>query len=119
MVRELEYVQAMRALGARDTRIVWRHVLPNVLAPVIIAATLGIAGAIMAEAALSFLGLGVQPPTAEWGVMINDARLFIWTQPMLMVWPGLMILVTVMAFNRLGDAMRDRLDPAVRAAEGI
>ena len=109
VVRELEYVQAMRALGARDSRIVWRHVLPNVLAPVIIAATLGIAGAIMAEAALSFLGLGVQPPTPSWGAMIADGRDLsqLRNAPWTSLAPGLAIGAAVLGFNTMGEAVRD------------
>ena len=109
VVRELEYVQAMRAIGARDTRIVWRHVLPNVFGPVVIAATLGIAGAIMAEAALSFLGLGVQPPTPSWGAMIADGRDLSQLRgaPWTSLAPGLAIGAAVLAFNLVGDALRD------------
>jgi ABC-type dipeptide/oligopeptide/nickel transport system permease subunit len=116
VVRELEYVQAMRALGARDGRIVWRHVLPNVIAPVVIAATLGIAGAIMAEAALSFLGLGVQPPTPSWGAMIADGRDLAQLRgaPWTSLAPGLAIGTAVLGFNLLGDALRDALDPRER-----
>ncbi|HVZ77840.1 MAG TPA: ABC transporter permease, partial [Gemmatimonadaceae bacterium] len=106
VVRELEYVQAMRALGARDTRIILRHVLPGVIAPVVIAATLGIAGAIMAESSLSFLGLGVQPPTPSWGAMIASGRDLMQLQsaPWTSVAPGAAIGLTVLAFNLLGDA---------------
>ncbi len=113
VVRELEYVQAMRALGARDRRIIWRHLLPNVIAPVVIAATLGIAGAIMAEAALSFLGLGVQPPTPSWGAMIADGRDLSQLRgaPWTSLAPGLAIGTAVLGFNLLGDALRDALDP--------
>ena len=113
VVRQLEYVQAVRALGARDWRIVARHVFPNVVAPVVIAATLGIAGAIMAEAALSFLGLGVQPPTPSWGAMIADARDLsqLRNAPWTSVFPGLAIGAAVLGFNLLGDALRDALDP--------
>ncbi len=113
VVRELEYVQAARALGARDGSIVVRHVLPNVAAPVIIAATLGVAGAIMAEAALSFLGLGVQPPTPSWGAMIADARDLAQLRhaPWTSLAPGLAIGAAVLGFNLLGDALRDVLDP--------
>lgn len=118
-LRERDYILAARISGASPVAVFTEHILPGVIAQVAVLATLDIGHMALHVAGLSFLGLGVQPPTAEWGVMINDARQFIWTQPMLMVWPGLMILVTVMAFNRLGDAMRDRLDPAVRAAEGI
>ncbi|HEU4990089.1 MAG TPA: ABC transporter permease [Gemmatimonadaceae bacterium] len=113
VVRELEFVQASRALGARDWRVMARHVLPSVLAPVVIAATLGIAAAIMAESSLSFLGLGVQPPTPSWGAMIADARDLAQLQsaPWTSVAPGLAIGLTVLAFNLLGDALRDALDP--------
>lgn len=113
VVRELEYVQAMRALGARDGRIVARHILPNVVAPVVIAGTLGIAGAIMAEAALSFLGLGVQPPTPSWGAMIADGRDLAQLRdaPWTSLAPGLAIGAAVLGFNLLGDALRDALDP--------
>lgn len=113
VVRELEFVQAMRAVGARDVRILSRHVLPNVIAPVVIAATLGIAGAIMAEAALSFLGLGVQPPTPSWGSMIADGRDLsqLRRAPWTSLSPGLAIGLAVLGFNLLGDALRDALDP--------
>jgi ABC-type dipeptide/oligopeptide/nickel transport system permease subunit len=113
VVRQLEYVQAVEALGARDARVLWRHVLPNVVAPVIVAATLGIAGAIMAEAALSFLGLGVQPPTPSWGSMIADGRDLdqLRHAPWTSLAPGLAIGAAVLAFNLVGDALRDALDP--------
>ena len=113
VVRELEYVGAARALGAGSARVIARHVLPAVIAPVVIAATLGIAAAIMAEAALSFLGLGVQPPTPSWGAMIADARDLsqLRSAPWTSVFPGLAIGVTVLGFNLLGDALRDALDP--------
>jgi ABC-type dipeptide/oligopeptide/nickel transport system permease subunit len=113
VVRQLEYVQAIRALGARDWRIMLRHVLPNVIAPVVIAATLGVAGAIMAEAALSFLGLGVPPPTPSWGSMIADGRDLdqLRRAPWTSVFPGLAIGMAVLGFNLLGDALRDALDP--------
>ena len=113
VVRQLEFVQAIRALGARDWRIIVRHVLPNVIAPVVIAATLGVAGAIMAEAALSFLGLGVQPPTPSWGAMIADGRDLsqLRNAPWTSVFPGLAIGSAVLGFNLLGDALRDALDP--------
>ena len=113
VVRELEFVQAMRAVGARDARILAKHILPNVIAPVVIAATLGIAGAIMAEAALSFLGLGVQPPTPSWGSMISDGRDLsqLRSAPWTSLSPGLAIGFAVLGFNLLGDALRDALDP--------
>jgi ABC-type dipeptide/oligopeptide/nickel transport system permease subunit len=113
VVRQLEYVQAARALGMRDLQIMFRHILPNVIAPVVIAATLGVAGAIMAEAALSFLGLGVQPPTASWGSMIADGRDLdqLRNAPWTSLAPGLAIGAAVLGFNLLGDALRDALDP--------
>ncbi|HZF72409.1 MAG TPA: ABC transporter permease, partial [Gemmatimonadaceae bacterium] len=113
VVRQLEYVQAIRALGAGDTRIMVQHVLPNVIAPVVIAATLGVAGAIMAEAALSFLGLGVPPPAPSWGSMIADGRDLdqLRRAPWTSVFPGVAIGAAVLGFNLLGDALRDALDP--------
>lgn len=121
VVRELEYVQAMRALGMRDARVMWRHVLPNVIAPVVIAATLGIAGAIMAEAALSFLGLGVQPPTPSWGSMIADGRDLsqLRNAPWTSLAPGLAIGAAVLGFNLLGDALRDALDPRGNSSRAL
>jgi len=119
VVRELEFIQAERALGARDARILTKHILPSVIAPVVIAATLGVAGAIMAESSLSFLGLGVQPPTPSWGSMIADGRDLYQLRhaPWTSVFPGLAIGAAVLGFNLLGDALRDALDPrAVRAA---
>jgi ABC-type dipeptide/oligopeptide/nickel transport system permease subunit len=119
VVRELEFVQAERALGAGDSRILILHILPSVVAPVVIAATLGVAGAIMAESSLSFLGLGVQPPTPSWGSMIADGRDLYQLRhaPWTSVFPGLAIGAAVLGFNLLGDALRDALDPrAVRAA---
>ena len=113
VVRQLEYVQAIRALGAKDIRVILGHVLPNVIAPVVIAATLGVAGAIMAEAALSFLGLGVPPPTPSWGSMIADGRDLdqLRRAPWTSVFPGVAIGLAVLGFNLLGDALRDALDP--------
>lgn len=113
-VRTLEYVQAARALGASDRRVIWRHVLPNVLAPVVVAATLGAGGAIMAEAALSFVGLGAPPPVPSWGAMVAEGRELLRVAPWVSVAPGLAIGVTVLGLNLLGDALRDALD--VRAA---
>ena len=119
VVRDLEYVQAARALGARDERVMLLHILPNVVGPVVIAATLGIAGAIMAEAALSFLGLGIQPPTASWGSMIADGRDLdqLRNAPWTSLSPGLAIGAAVLGFNLLGDALRDALDPRGTGAE--
>src|SRR5213593_2006158 len=108
--RSLEYVQAARALGASDARIITRHLLPNVIAPVIVAATLGIGGAIMAEAALSFLGLGAQPPTPSWGAMVAEGRDLLRVAPWVSLAPGVAIGIAVLGLNLLGDGLRDALD---------
>lgn len=110
-VRELHYVEAARALGASDLRVVVRHVLPQVIPPVTVLATLELGTLILALAGLNFLGLGVQPPTPEWGAMINQGRAHLTTAPHLMLYPGLAISVVVMGFNLLGDGLRDVLDP--------
>ncbi|PYO38431.1 MAG: peptide ABC transporter permease [Gemmatimonadetes bacterium] len=114
VVRALEYVQAARALGASDARIIARHLLPNVLAPVVVAATLGIGGAIMAEAALSFVGLGAQPPTPSWGAMVADGRDLLRAAPWVSLFPGVAIGLTVLGVNLLGDGLRDALDVRAR-----
>jgi len=106
-----EHVLAARVAGTGQFRLVMRHILPGVLPQILVLATLDIGHMMLHVSGLSFLGLGVQPPTAEWGVMINDARQYIWTQPQLLFYPGLAIFVTVMAFNLLGDGLRDALDP--------
>ena len=110
VVRRLDYVQAARALGASDTRLATRHVLPNVLGPVIVAATLGVGGAIMAEAALSFVGLGAPPPAPSWGAMVADGRDLLRVAPWVSLFPGLAIGLTVLAVNLIGDGLRDTLD---------
>ena len=109
--REFEYVTAARALGAGTLRILTRHVLPTALPPMLVQATLGMAGAILSEAALSFLGLGVQPPTPSWGTMINGGRVHLLDAPHLTVFPGLFLAIVVLGFNFLGDGLRDALDP--------
>lgn len=114
VVRGQEYVQAARALGARDGRVVWRHVLPNILGPVIVAATLGVGAAIMAEAALSFVGLGAQPPTPSWGAMVAEGRDLLRVAPWVSLAPGLAIGAAVLAVNLLGDGLRDALDVRAR-----
>lgn len=114
-LREFEFVQAARALGADARRIITRHLVPNVLGPVIVQATFGMAGAIVAEAGLSFLGLGTQPPTPSWGSMLNDGREFLLTTPHLTTFPGLAIMTVVLGLNFLGDGLRDILDPKSRA----
>ncbi len=106
-----DYVQAARASGARDVRVILAHVLPNSFAPLFVQATLTIAGAIIAESSLSFLGLGVQPPTPSWGGMLNVAKNFMSQAPWMAVWPGLCIFAAVLAFNLLGDGLRDAFDP--------
>jgi peptide/nickel transport system permease protein len=111
VLRELDFVQAARAIGTGDRRIILRHILPNALAPIIVLATVGMAAAIIAEAALSFLGLGVQPPTPSWGSMLNEGRAFLRTAPHISTLPGLAIMLTVLGFNFLGDGLRDALDP--------
>jgi peptide/nickel transport system permease protein len=109
--RELEFVHAARALGAGAPRVVLRHVLPTALPAVVVQATLGMAGAIIAEAALSFLGLGVQPPTPSWGTMLDAGRAHLFDAPHLTIFPGLAIATLVLGFNFLGDGLRDRVDP--------
>lgn len=109
--RELEYVHAARALGAGVPRILWRHVMPSTIPALVVQATLGMAGAIISEAALSFLGLGVQPPMPSWGTMINGGRGHLLDAPHLTVFPGLAIALLVLGFNFLGDGLRDVLDP--------
>ena len=116
VVRGLEYVEAGRALGASDARLVTRHVLPNVIAPVIVAATLGIGAAIMAEAALSFVGLGAQPPTPSWGAMVAEGRDLLRVAPWVSLFPGLAIGLAVLGLNLLGDGLRDALDVRSRIA---
>lgn len=109
-VKENEYVDAARALGAGDIRIMTRHIMPNALAPILVYATMSIGGAILTEAALSFLGMGITPPTPAWGLMLAEGRGYIYNAPHLMIFPGLAILTTVLAFVLLGDGLRDALD---------
>ena len=116
-LREREYVEAARSLGASSQYIVWRHILPNSMAPLMVQATFDLGGAILAAAGLSFIGFGTQPPTAEWGVMISEGRNYIATQPWLSLFPGLAILFTVAAFNLIGDGLRDAFDPRLRGIE--
>lgn len=110
-LKERGFVRASRALGASDPRLMIRHILPNVVPPVVVLASLQMGRLILALAALGFFGLGVQPPTPEWGSMINQSRLFLQTAPALMIWPGLAISLTVIGLNLLGDGLRDVLDP--------
>lgn len=113
-IRERDYVMAARAIGANDSRIISRHVLPNVLGPVIVIASLSVGGIIILEAALSFLGLGVTPPTPSWGGMLSDGRSLMRVYPHLAIVPGVAIFITVLAFNLVGDGLRDALDPRQR-----
>jgi peptide/nickel transport system permease protein len=117
--REKEYVEAARALGANDARILLRHILPNIVQPVIVQAAIGMAGAILAEATMSFLGLGVPPPTASWGTMLNDGRAHLFDAPHLVIFPALTVMVAVLSFNFIGDALRDFLDPRSRIEAGL
>lgn len=109
-VRELEYVTAAQALGASSARVIAVHIIPNLIAPVIVEATFGMAGAILAEASLSFLGLGVQPPTPSWGAMLNEGRQYLLIAPHTTTFPGIAIMLVVLGFNFLGDGLRDYLD---------
>lgn len=110
-LKELDFISASRALGVSDARIIFRHLLPNTIAPIIVSATLGISGAILTESYVSFLGLGVQTPTASWGNMLDSAVKYIQTAPWLWFFPGLLILLTVLSINFIGDGLRDALDP--------
>jgi peptide/nickel transport system permease protein len=114
-VRQSDFVTAARAGGVQDGRILFRHVLPNVLGPVIVLATLGVGGIIILESALSFLGLGIQPPTPSWGGTLADGRALIRQFPHIIIFPGIMIFLTVLAFNLLGDGLRAALDPRQRS----
>ena len=113
-LRERDFVQAARSLGVRDLRIIFRHILPNALAPVFVTATLGVASAILIEASLSFLGFGVQPPAPSWGNILTEGRTYIFDSWWLTVFPGLAILIAVLSFNLVGDGLRDALDPRLR-----
>lgn len=112
--KESDYTQAARVIGNRDVRIIFKHILPNVISPIIVRATLGISGAILDTAALGFLGLGVQPPLAEWGDMLGRAKGYIFSAPYTLVFPGLAITLAVLAFNLFGDGLSDALDPKSR-----
>jgi peptide/nickel transport system permease protein len=118
-VREREFVEAARALGASDLRIIVRHILPNIIQPVIVQAAIGMAGAILAEATMSFLGLGVPPPTASWGTMLNDARAHLFDSPHLVLFPAAAVMLAVLSFNFIGDGLRDYLDPRARIEVGL
>lgn len=118
-VREREFIEAARAIGASDLRIVTRHILPSIVQPVIVQAAIGMAGAVLAEATMSFLGLGVPPPTASWGSMLNDGRSHLFDAPHLVLFPALAVMLAVLSFNFIGDALRDYLDPRSRIEAGF
>ena len=118
-VKEREFVEAARALGASDLRILSRHVLPNIVQPLIVQAAVGMATAVMAEATLSFLGLGVPPPAASWGSMLNDARSHLFDSPHMVFFPAMAVMLCVLSFNFLGDALRDYMDPRTRLRVGL
>jgi peptide/nickel transport system permease protein len=113
-LRDLEFIEAARATGASDLRIILQNIIPNCMAPLIVLSTLGVAQAILSAATLSFLGLGIQPPTPEWGSMLSDGRQFLRNAPHITIFPGLAIVMVVMALNMLGDGLRDALDPKLR-----
>ncbi len=113
--REMEYVLAARSIGASDARILARHLLPNILQPILVQGTIAMAGAILAESTLSFLGVGVLAPMPSWGAMLNDARGHLFDAPHLVIFPALAVMTAVLAFNLLGDALRDWMDPRMRA----
>jgi peptide/nickel transport system permease protein len=117
--REREFVEAAKALGANDLRIIVRHILPNIIQPVIVQAAIGMAGAILAEATMSFLGLGVPPPTASWGAMLNDGRAHLFDAPHLVLFPAAAVMLAVLSFNFIGDTLRDFLDPRSRIEVGL
>lgn len=115
-IKENDYVDAARAMGASDARIIARHIFPNSVASIVVYATMNIGGAILTESALSYLGMGVEPPTPSWGIMIQDGQTYLQTQPWLMILPGVAILTTVLAFTLLGDGLRDALDVKMKDA---
>jgi peptide/nickel transport system permease protein len=118
-VKEREFVEAARALGASDLRIFVRHILPNIIQPLIVQSAIGMAGAVLAEATLSFLGLGVPPPAASWGSMLDGGRSHLFDAPHLVIFPALAVMLCVLSFNFLGDALRDYLDPRTRMEVGL
>jgi peptide/nickel transport system permease protein len=116
-LREKEFVEAIRAQGGSRLRIIWRHILPNTMAPLIVVATLDLARTIILESTLSFLGLGIQPPTPSWGGMLSDGREYLLSAWWIATFPGVALMLTALSFNRLGDWLRDRTDPRLRRAE--
>jgi peptide/nickel transport system permease protein len=118
-VKQREYVQAARSMGASDLHLMLRHILPNILQPLLVQAAIGMAAAVLSEATLSFLGLGVQPPTPTWGAMLNDARSHLFESPYLMFFPAIALALCVFSFNLIGDGLRDYLDPRTRLRQGL
>ena len=118
-VREREFVEAARALGASDLRLITQHILPNILQPLTVQAAVGMAGAVLAEATLSFLGLGVPAPAASWGSMLNDGRSHLFDAPHLVFFPAMAVMLAVLSFNFIGDALRDQLDPRTKSSSGL
>ena len=118
-IKGREFVEAARALGASDLRVFCRHILPNILQPLIVQAAIGMAAAVLAEATLSFLGLGVPPPAASWGAMLNDGRSHLFDSPHLVFFPAIAVMLCVLSFNFIGDALRDYLDPRTRLVAGL
>jgi peptide/nickel transport system permease protein len=118
-IKEREFVEAARALGASNLRLVFRHILPNIIQPLIVQAAIGMAGAVLAEATLSFLGLGIPPPAPSWGTMLNDARAHLFDSPHLVVFPAIAVMLAVLSFNFIGDALRDLLDPRTHTSTGL
>ncbi|KAB3538613.1 ABC transporter permease [Alkaliphilus pronyensis] len=114
-LRDQEFIEAARAVGANDFRIITKHIIPNSMAPIIVQATLGVANAILSAAGLSFLGLGIQPPTPEWGAMLSNARHYLRDYPHIATFPGLAIMITIFGLNLLGDGLRDALDPRLKS----
>ena len=118
-VKEREFVEAARALGASNLRVIFRHILPNIVQPLLVQAAIGMAGAVLAEATLSFLGLGIPPPAPSWGSMLNDARSHLFDAPHVVVFPAIAVMLAVLSFNFIGDALRDYLDPRTRLSTGV
>ena len=113
-VREMEYVEAAKSINCTNRRIIMSHIIPNAISPMIVSVTMGLGFAVLMGAGLSFIGLGAQPPTAEWGAMVSDARSYLRSQPQLAMYPGLCIMISVLAFNLFGDGLRDALDPRLK-----
>jgi peptide/nickel transport system permease protein len=118
-VKDREYVEAARAIGASDLRVLLRHILPNIVQPVLVQAAIGMAGAVLAEATLSFLGLGIPPPAPSWGSMLNDGRSHLFDAPHVVIFPAAAVMLAVLSFNFIGDALRDMLDPRTRLSAGL